>query len=116
MTTKLNFEGLRLANSSRTLEWEGQPPGLHGMLFAALELGGETGEALNCVKKLHRALHGMRGGVSLDDSMTPIAEELADVIICADRVAATLGIDLGQAVIDKFNKTTVKNGLQTRIE
>lgn len=113
---RLNFDILRIQNAKRTLEWEGQPPSLNGLLFAAVELGGEAGEALNCVKKLHRHLNGMRGGVSLADSEKPIAEELADVIICADRVAATLGIDLGEAVIAKFNKTTEKNGLQTRLE
>ena len=39
--------------------------------------------------------------------------ELADVIICADLIAMDEGIDLAQAVKDKFNKTSRKYNLNT---
>lgn len=45
-----------------------------------------------------------------------MADELADVIIAADLVASELGIDLGQAVADKFNATSRKHGMATLIK
>jgi len=65
----------------------------------ACALGGECGEALNFIKKLRRGEK-----ISTKD----IAYELADVIAYADLLAARLDIDLGEAVIEKFNKVSKK--------
>ncbi len=68
------------------------------------------GEACNVVKKLERERHGWRGSrATLDD----LAQELADVVICADLCAVTAGIDLDAAVVAKFNATSRKQGLST---
>ena len=78
--------------------------------FKTLELLGEAGEVANTVKKI------FRGDTEIHDKgvMTPILEalrrELADVIICTDLLAARYDIDLEQAVIDKFNKTSKDRG------
>lgn len=112
---KLTFEALRKANARRGIEWMGGPNTLDDILFTAVELGGESGEVLNAVKKLHRFLTKKRGGVPYKTSRKAIEEELADVIICADRVAETLNIDLGNAVQNKFNKTSKKYKLKTRL-
>ena len=108
---KLSFEKLRAANVERGAQWDGKPASLDDLSFRAMELGGETGEALNVAKKLVRKLSGRVGGLTLEEARPMLAEELADVVICADRVAEVLAIDLAPAIIAKFNKTSRKHGL-----
>ena len=60
----------------------------------------ELGEAFSAWRKGNRDLGG----------------ELADVVICVDLLASALGGDLGEAVRRKFNATSEKNGLLTRLE
>lgn len=109
----LTFDELRQASAKRGIEWMGKPNDDGSDLsFCLVELGGETGEALNAGKKLLRARKGVVGGVS---SKEPLAEELADVVICAERCAESEGIDLGEAVRRKFNKTSDKYGLTTKL-
>lgn len=106
MTT---FAALREANAAREEAWCDTKP---DMAFRGLELGGEVGEALNVMKKLERERHGWRGSrATLDE----LADELADVVICADLAAASAGIDLDAAVVRKFNATSEKVGLPQRL-
>ncbi len=107
----VSFAGLRAANIERQAEW---CPGvtLPDLSFRGNELAGEVGEACNVIKKLERERLGWRGS---KDTVEHLAEELADVIITADLVAIRCGIDLGAAVAAKFNATSVKNGLSTRL-
>ena len=49
------------------------------------------------------------------DTVAHLAQELADVVICCDLVAMSEGIDLDAAVADKFNETSAKVGLPTRL-
>jgi NTP pyrophosphatase (non-canonical NTP hydrolase) len=107
----IEFEALRVANVRRQIEWD--PTSQVTPLFRTLELGGEVGEVLNVVKKLERERLGMRGS---RDTLEHLAEELGDVVICADLVASMYGIDLWKATRDKFNATSDKVGLQTHIE
>jgi NTP pyrophosphatase (non-canonical NTP hydrolase) len=81
-------------------------------LFSAVELGGEAGEVLNVVKKLERASLGLKGSNS---NMQALADELADVIICADLLAMCYGIDVGPAVVKKFNENSEKVGIPVRL-
>lgn len=109
--TDLTFKTLREANFSRNEAWSsGQKVGL---AFRGLELGGEVGEALNVAKKLERE---ERGWVGSRSSLDELADELADVIICADNLALEAGIDLGAAIIRKFNATSEKNGFPHRLQ
>ena len=101
---------LRFANETRQAEWD--PNGVVDLGFRGLEMGGEVGEALNVIKKLERARLGIIGPT---DTIEHLAEELADVIICADLVAMTAGISLSKAVREKFNATSIKVGLKTRL-
>lgn len=104
----LTFAALQRAHIERQEEWcPDQKPDLS---FRGNELGGECGEALNVIKKLERERHGWRGS---RDTLEHLTEELADVIHCTVLVAITAGIDLQNAVIDKFNSTTLKNELAT---
>jgi NTP pyrophosphatase (non-canonical NTP hydrolase) len=101
---------LRSANTARQAEWD-----WGNQLTAAYrgnELAGEVGEACNIIKKLERERLGIRGSRA---SVDHLAEELADVVICVDLIAMHFGIDLDQAVARKFNATSEKVGLRTRM-
>ncbi len=104
----LSLRALHAANIARQAEW--CPDQVPDLSFRGNELAGEVGEACNVVKKLERERHGWRGSrATLDD----LAQELADVVICADLCAVTAGIDLDAAVVAKFNATSRKQGLST---
>jgi NTP pyrophosphatase (non-canonical NTP hydrolase) len=106
----LSFGALRAANEERQKLW--CPDQVPDLAFRAVELGGEVGEALNVVKKLERERLGWRGSRA---SKEDLASEIADVIICADLLAQAAGIDLAEAVAEKFNATSEKVGLPTRL-
>jgi len=121
----LSFEQLRQANIARGAQWDRKAAHIDDLAFRAMELGGEAGEAVeamlcmlksvgkaqNVAKKLVRDLEGRAGGMKMDEARAALAEELGDVVICADRVAEVLGINLGAATLAKFNKTSRKHGL-----
>ncbi len=101
---------LREANTVRQAEWDVDSQ--ITLEYRGNELGGECGEALNVIKKLARERMGIRGSRA---TVEQLAEELADVVICADLIAMSVGIDLDAAVRDKFNATSEKVGLLTRL-
>ena len=106
-----NFEALRAANADRSVEWAA---GISlSLAFRGNELAGEVGEACNVLKKLERERLGLVGS---RDSVDHLAQELADVVICVDLIAMDLGLDLWQAVVDKFNATSEARGLATRLK
>lgn len=119
---------LREANLARQQEWDGSVK-CDGS-YKANEMGGETGEALevalkllelavrvgkaqNTVKKLERERLGMRGSKATREQLE---DELGDVLITVDLLAIYYGIDPDQAARKKFNKTSAKVGLKTRVE
>ena len=106
----MSFENLRLANDFRQQEWD--QDNRIDLAYRGNELAGEVGEACNVIKKLERERHGIRGSRATREQL---AEELADVIICADLIAMQAGINLEDAVREKFNATSEKYGLQTRM-
>lgn len=102
---------LRAANIVRQQEWD--PASKISLSYRGNELAGEVGEACNVIKKLERARLGIRGTTA---TFEQLAEELADVVICADLIAMAEGIDLNDAVRRKFNATSEKYGLKTRMK
>lgn len=107
MTT---FENLRSANVTRQQEWD--PDDRITLAYRGNELGGECGEAQNIIKKIERERLGIRGSrATIED----LADELADLIICADLIAMQENFDLGAAVARKFNATSEKYNLETRM-
>lgn len=118
---------LRAANAARQAEWDSFDK--IDLAYRGNELAGEVGETLeravqllnlsvlagkasNLIKKIQRQTMGLVGSqASVDD----LGDELADVVICADLIAMDAGIDLGKAVGRKFNKTSAKNDLMTRM-
>lgn len=108
--TGLSISRLQAAHVERQDEWcPDQKPDLS---FRGNEMAGETGEACNVIKKLERERHGWRGSRATKQQL---AEELADVVHTAILCAITAGIDLEPAVVEKFNSTSEKNGLTSRI-
>lgn len=111
LSCAMTFAALREANDTRALEWNPDGPPLSAE-FAVIELAGEVGELCNAVKKHLRFVRGLRGGANDPQNL---ADELADVVICADLLARKLGIDLGDAVVAKFNATSEKYQFETRL-
>jgi NTP pyrophosphatase (non-canonical NTP hydrolase) len=101
---------LRRANVARNREWDLE--NVITLSFRGNELAGEVGEACNVIKKLERERLGIRGSRA---TVEQLAEELADVIICADLIAMHMNIDLELAVSEKFNQTSFKQNLKTRM-
>jgi len=78
---------------------------------------GELGEAANIAKKLNRVRDGIPGNGDLTaEALTQqLAEEIADTYIYLDLLAQSADINLEQAVIDKFNKTSEKIGYDSTL-
>lgn len=124
----LSLTALHVANIARQAEW--CPEQVPDLSFRGNELAGEAGEtsealilhaaeisraagrASNVVKKLERERYGWRGSRAMK---ADLADELADMVICADLCAVTAGIDLSAAVVAKFNGTSEKQGLTTKL-
>lgn len=109
---KLSFKNLREKNIKRC-EDVFHPVDSWSPTDWATAMAGECGEACNEIKKLRR-LDGADKSIDTPFNRQELkrktANELADLIIYADLLAARLGIDLGQAVVDKFNEVSEKRG------
>jgi len=106
----LSFSKLRRSNIERQHEWDSDDK--ISLSYRGNELAGETGEACNIIKKIERERLGIKGSRATKDQL---AEELADIVICTDLIAMHEGIDLAKAVREKFNTTSKKVGLKTRL-
>lgn len=108
----MNLNELRIANVTRCEEVF-HP--LHSWTAAewACAMAGEAGEACNVAKKIKRLDTGTntaKDPASLDECRNLMAAELADTIIYADLLAASLDINLGDAIRDKFNAVSKRMG------
>lgn len=108
---EISFDLLRKANYKRQQEWDSDNQ--ITLSYRGNELAGEVGEACNLIKKLERERIGIRGSRTTKEAL---ANELADIIICADLIAMHQNIDLANAVKEKFNATSKKYGLSTFFE
>lgn len=102
----LTFNGLREANKKRLAQFKNchgfpahsNPDGSDWTRSDWLEAtAGELGEYANFSKKFRR------GDIAEEEFLENAAKELADTMIYLDLLAFRLGIDLGEAVRDKFN-------------
>jgi NTP pyrophosphatase (non-canonical NTP hydrolase) len=77
---------------------------------------GELGEAANIAKKLNRVRDGIPGNAETEDQLrAALADEIADAFIYLDLMAQSQGVDLENAVIDKFERTSVKIGYENTL-
>lgn len=105
------LNSLREANRNRQKEWDKQS--LIDLSYRGNEMAGEVGEACNIIKKLERERLGIAGSRA---SVGDLMDELADVVICADLISMMVHAPLFAAVSRKFNWTSEKMGLMTRLE
>lgn len=73
-------------------------------------LVGEVGEFANEAKKFDR------GDLTEAEFRERATKELADVVTYVDSLAAHLGIDLGRAIVDKFNEVSERIGSNVVME
>lgn len=111
--SELTFQELRQANTDRVNEFG------HGNLTDGWNvaewgcaLAGETGELCNVLKKIIRQTDI---DPCIDDLTVMADEEIADVAIYLDLLAAKLGINLADAIRRKFNATSEKHGFPQRL-
>lgn len=125
---ELTLGRLQAAHIERQAEW--CPDQVPDLSFRGNEMAGEVGETIealydhiaelgkaagrssNLVKKLERERHGWRGSRA---TKAQLAEELADVIHTAVLCAITADVDIEAATVAKFDATSEKNGLRTRL-
>lgn len=104
MPVPFSLVSLRHHSTQRVKNFGGTLEGWNPLEWAGA-MCGEAGEAANVAKKLRR----IEGGCDVNNSLTPdqlkdqLVEELADVVIYADLLAASVGRRLDTAIADKFN-------------
>lgn len=119
----LTFGRLQAIDAQRARKWhEDMEPWSGADWSNAMQ--GEAGEAGNVVKKMRRIetkRRRMFEVMSDEDSREynllrqSLAEELADTIIYAAILADFYGIDLGGAVVEKFNDVSELRGFEERL-
>ena len=121
--TDLTFDQLTAQNVPRAIAWHSEADALAGPSSAwtgadwSNAMGGECGEAQNVVKKLRRIETGLyrKDGLTAEQLLEKLGEELADTIIYADLLAHHYGIDLPAAIITKFNSVSIERGFSERL-
>ena len=116
--TGLTFGSFRAANVSRCEKWH--PAGIGSWspsdwLTAAM---GELGELASEVKMHNRVRDGLAGNkeeLSPNERRRRMANEAADVVTYLDLFCAERGIDLGDALIRKFNEVSERVGFPERL-
>jgi NTP pyrophosphatase (non-canonical NTP hydrolase) len=119
LTDGLTFNTLRDANVARLPEFKNSkglpahttPDGSDWSEAQWLEaVLGELGEYANLHKKL------VRGDIPREEALPLLAKELADVVTYLDILAFRLGINLGQATMDKFNEVSERVGSRVWVD
>lgn len=114
----LSFTQVSEINRARALVWH--PKGLEEWSVAdwAVAMAGEAGEVCNAVKKLRRIDSEMvqaEGPRGREQAVAEIAKEIGDTFLYLDLLAQRLGIDLPQAIVDTFNRVSVREGFPHRL-
>jgi NTP pyrophosphatase (non-canonical NTP hydrolase) len=119
LTNGLTFNTLRGGNIARLPQFKNahgglahsQPDGSDWSPAQWLQaVVGELGEYANLRKKYER------GDIGIGHFTSHAADELADVVTYLDILAMQLGIDLGRAVMEKFNRVSERVGSNVRME
>ena len=109
----LTFKSLRKANLLRLPQFKNrkgepahsEPDGSDWALSAwSNAVCGELGELANLIKKVER------GDMTLEEARESLSHEIADVAIYLDILAYRCGVDLGGAIIRKFNIVSLRVG------
>ena len=109
----MDFKTLREANICRLPQFKNakgepahsQPDGSDWSLAEWCNaVTGELGEAANLIKKVQR------GDFTLEEARQRLADEFADIVIYLDILAMRAGVELGEAVRNKFNVVSTRVG------
>lgn len=118
-TDGLTFNTLRGGNKARLPEFKNkhgepahsEPDGSDWSDAQWLQaVVGELGEYANIKKKVER------GDLTMEEAKPLLAKELADTVTYLDLLAFRLGIDLGDAVMEKFNEVSTRIGCNIYID
>lgn len=106
----LTFQQLREANVPRCRSAFGKDPADWSPTDWGCAVAGEAGEACNVAKKMKRLEQGIEPDKTLtrEALVLQLADEIADTVCYLDLWAASLGIDLGAAVREKFNRVSAR--------
>jgi NTP pyrophosphatase (non-canonical NTP hydrolase) len=114
-TKALTFADVSGPNRARAERWHPGFPADDD--WNGADLSNAMWEAANIVKKLRRHEIGHHG--ALDDAerelRAALADELADVFLYLDLLAAKYKIDLPAAIVSKFNVVSVRQDFPERI-
>lgn len=113
----LTFQEFQRATVARAAAWHGPDTEPWLGVDWSNAMGGECGEAQNVVKKIRRVETGVFGhnDLALHDLVTKLGEEIADTITYAFHLAHHYGIDVGEAVAQKFNAVSEREGFPHRV-
>lgn len=109
----VSLEDLRFINVVRSREGFGHDLKSWSSLEWAGAAAGEMGEAANVAKKIARVEGGLvfrKGEGDLEQLREKLGDEIADTIIYLDLLAAREGINLSEAIVRKFNRTSEEHG------
>ena len=111
----MTFDEFRAANVARCIKWH--PAGIQSWSASdwLTAVTGELGELASLIKMRNRERDGLPGN-KFSPTDKQVADELADVFTYLDLLAASLDINLGKAVVEKFNEISERVGFSDRIE
>jgi NTP pyrophosphatase (non-canonical NTP hydrolase) len=70
---------------------------------------------LKACDTIKKQLRQMQGDAKYAELKKKLAKELADVVLYADLLSEAMGLDLGEAVREKFNEVSVKRGSKIKL-
>lgn len=115
----ISFTALKQMNFMRCVATFKHPLNLWSVTDWGAATAGECGEACNVAKKLLRIRTGLaqfnKDGIGEIEYKQKLADEIADMIIYADLWAQSEGIDLGEAVMNKFNRDSIKHNAKEKL-
>ena len=113
----LTFRKVRETNVKRCNRWH--PEGINSWSLSdwGVALGGEVGEIQDVIKKLNRVRDGLVGnrGLTKEDLLVEFKKEIADSFLYLDLLAAAGGVDLEEAVVEKFNEVSDRVGFPEKL-
>lgn len=111
----LTFGYIREANRTRCEKWH--PEGINSWSSSdwITAITGELGELASLIKMRNRERDNLSGN-KFSPTDKQIADETADVFMYLDLLAASLDIDLAEAIVSKFNEVSERVGFSDRIE
>jgi NTP pyrophosphatase (non-canonical NTP hydrolase) len=117
VNSDITFAEVSQVNRERCKRWHEDGEAWTGADWATA-LGGETGEALNVVKKIRRVETGLGPGMNdppEHELRSMLADELADTFLYLDLLADFYGVDLPAAIVAKFNRVSERQGFPERL-